>query len=111
MPPVDRLYEVVFDRAAQQDLKAIFDYIENRAGSTIAEGFTTKLYQHCRQLEHAPERGTRRDELRRGLRTLGYRRRATILFEVDHKDRRVVILGIYYDGRNYEDEFRDEIEE
>lgn len=108
MPRADRLYEIVFDAAAQRDLKNIFDYIASRAGPVIAANFVTELYQHCLQLEHMPERGTRRDELRPGLRTNGYRRRATILFEVDHRHSRVVILGAYYGGRSYEDDFRDE---
>jgi len=30
-----------------------------------------------------PERGTKRDDLRLGLRTVGFRRRAMILFEID----------------------------
>lgn len=105
--PAGRLYEVIFDRAAQRDLKSIFDYIADRASETIAERFTTKLYEHCHKLEHAPESGTRRDDLRRGLRTMGYRRRATILFEVDRANRRVIILGVCYGGRNFEDDFRD----
>jgi toxin ParE1/3/4 len=108
VPPADRRYEVIFDHAAQQDLNAIFNYIEDRAGSAIAENFSTKLYQHCCRLEHTPERGTRRDDLRRGLRTIGYRRRATVLFEVDHTLSRVIILGIYYGGRNYEDDFSED---
>lgn len=108
MPRADKLYEVVFDRAARQDLKDIFDYIAARAGSAIAQSFATKLYQHCVKLEHMPQGGTRRDELRRGLRTIGYRRRATILFEVDHERSQVIILGVYYGGRNYQDDFSDE---
>ncbi|MGZ9111423.1 MAG: hypothetical protein ACXW3X_10145 [Rhodoplanes sp.] len=32
------------------------------------------------------------------------RRRATVLFEVDEKVRRVVIHGIYYAGRSFEGE-------
>jgi toxin ParE1/3/4 len=108
VPPADRLYEVVFDRAARQDLKDIFDYISDRSSPAVAERFTKSLFEHCARLEHMPERGTRRDELRRGLRTVGYRRRATILFEVDHERSQVVILGIYYGGRSYQDDFADE---
>jgi len=108
VPPADRLYEVIFDRAARQDLKDIYDYIASRANSAIAERFATNLYQHCIKLEHVPERGTRRDDLRGGLRTIGYRRRATILFQVDRERRQVVILGIYYGGRNFEDDFGEE---
>ena len=103
-----QLYEVVFDTAARQDLKDIFDYISGRASLAIAETFVLKLYHQCIGLRHVPERGTRRDELRPGLRTLGYRRRATILFEVDHSRHQVTILGIYYGVRNYADDFTDE---
>jgi toxin ParE1/3/4 len=66
VPTADPLYEIIFDSAAQRDLRAIYSYIEDRAGSTIAANFATKLYQHCRKLEHTPERGTRRDGLRPG---------------------------------------------
>lgn len=107
----ERPYEIIFDPAAQRDLIAIFDYIADRASETIAERFTNKLYQHCRKLEHMPERGTRRDHLRRGLRTMGYRRRATVLFEVDRINRRVIIIGIFYGGRNSADDFSEESEE
>ena len=55
-----------------------------------------------------PERGTRRDDLRAGLRTVGFSRRATVLFEVDEKVRRVVIHGIYYAGRSFEGEAGDD---
>lgn len=44
-----------------------------------------------------PERGTLRDELRSGLRVIGYRRRVSIAFRVI--DDSVHILGIFYGGR------------
>jgi hypothetical protein len=52
-------------------------------------------------MTNSPERGTQRNDLRPGLRTVGYRRRATILFELDQQARKVVILGIYYAGRSF----------
>lgn len=103
-----RPYEVLFEAAARQDLRDIFDYINTRAGFDSAERFTTRLVQHCISLSQTPERGTRRDELRPGLRTMGYRKRATIVFKVDRAARKVVILGVYYGGRNYADDFTDE---
>ena len=105
MPRSDNSYEVVFDRAAMADLSVVFDYVEDRAGPAIATNFVNKLYDFCRRLEHTPERGTKRDEVRAGLRSIGYRRHATILFEVDHRRHRVIIVGIYYGGRNYEADF------
>lgn len=105
MPRSGDLYEVVFDRAAMADLNVIFDYVEDRAGPAIATNFVNKLYDFCQRLEHTPERGTKRDEVRAGLRSIGYRRRATILFEVDRRQHRVIIVGIYYGGRNDETDF------
>jgi hypothetical protein len=42
------------------------------------------------------------------LRTVGFQRRATILFEVDPRARRVVIHGVYYGGRSFERDPNDE---
>jgi toxin ParE1/3/4 len=45
-----------------------------------------------------PERGTRRDDLRSGLRTTTYRRRVTIAYHIT--DTQVVIGRVLYRGRN-----------
>jgi toxin ParE1/3/4 len=95
-------YMVIFSPSAKADLFAIYEYIADRAGDDIALQFVSRIEAYCLGFEHMPERGTRRDDLRRGLRTVGFRRRATILFEVDRRMRRVVILGVYYGGRSFE---------
>ena len=61
---------------------------------------------YCENLQTFPHRGTRRDDLRPGLRTLGFRRRVTILFEV--ADDTVNIIGVYYGGQDYEANFQDD---
>jgi toxin ParE1/3/4 len=48
------------------------------------------------------ERGHRRDDVRPGLRIVGFERRITIAFTVSAED--VTILRIFYAGRNWEDE-------
>ncbi len=55
-------------------------------------------------LATAPERGTRRDDLFPGLRTVGFERRVTIAFRV--LDQQVEIVTIAYGGRNFEAELR-----
>jgi toxin ParE1/3/4 len=45
-----------------------------------------------------PQRGTARGDVRPGLRTIGFERRATIAFTID--DENVVILRILYAGRS-----------
>jgi plasmid stabilization system protein ParE len=104
-------YSVIISASAEADLLAIYTYIEERAGAAIAIRFVDRIEQYCLGFADVPKRGTRRDDLRRGLRTVGFRRRATILFEVDDQVRQVVIHGIYYAGRSIgertDDDFAD----
>jgi toxin ParE1/3/4 len=93
-------YTVIFSAAAEADLFAIYDYIAERAGGAIALRFVESIEAYCLGFATMPERGMRRDDLRPGLRTVGFRRRATILFEVDRNTRRVVVHGVYYAGRS-----------
>jgi toxin ParE1/3/4 len=51
-----------------------------------------------------PERGTRRDDILPGLRTIGFERRVTIAFRV--LKARVEIVTIAYGGRDFERELR-----
>lgn len=75
-------------------------YVAERAGERIALAFLDRIEAACLSLADAPFRGTRRDELRPGLRTFGVDRRISVLFVVDAELRRVVILGVLYGGRN-----------
>jgi len=63
-----------------------------------ALAYTDRIRRHCLDFKPFPERGTRRDELRAGLRTVGFERRVTIAFTI--RNRRVVILRILYAGRS-----------
>ena len=95
-------FTVGFSASAKADLFAIYNYIADRAGAEIALRFVEAIETYCLGFATMPERGTRRDDLRPGLRTVGFRRRATILFEVDRTVRQVVIHGVYYAGRSLE---------
>jgi toxin ParE1/3/4 len=95
-------YTVIFSAPAEADLFAIYDYIVERAGDAIVLRFVESIETYCLGFAHMPERGTRRQDLRSRLRTVGFRRRATILFEVDRAAQQVIIHGIYYAGRSVE---------
>lgn len=69
-----------------------------------AQTFTDAIVAYCEALHSFPLRGTRRDEIVSGLRTVGFRRRATIAFTVE--DDVVTILGIFYGGQDYEGALR-----
>jgi plasmid stabilization system protein ParE len=47
-----------------------------------------------------PRRGMKRDDIRKGLRTVGYKRRVTIAFSIE--DGIVVIHGVFYGGQDVE---------
>lgn len=73
---------VVFAAQAATDLEDILQYIAGRSSSpVIARDFVAGIIAHCRKLALFPRRGTKRDDLRPGIRTIGYRRRATIAFK------------------------------
>lgn len=74
-------YRVTFGPMARADLLKLFEEL-------------------CLNLSTMPERGTARFDLRPGLRTIGFERKATIAFRV--KGDSVAILRILYRGRSLE---------
>lgn len=73
-------HHVVFAVAAEAQLVTLYRYIAQEAGPDIAERFTGAIVQHCERLEVFPHRGTPRDDIRPGLRTIPFRRRVTIAY-------------------------------
>jgi toxin ParE1/3/4 len=91
-------YRVVFSELAARQLDELYEFIAAQAHPDVAMGYIERIESFCRGLETFPERGTARPELRPGLRTLGFERRATVAFAVT--DDRVVILQILYGGQD-----------
>jgi toxin ParE1/3/4 len=91
---------VVFSPRAQRQLQGLFAFLAPRAGSVRARAYVRRVIAACRRLDHFPERGTRRDEIMPGLRTLGFERRVTIAFTIEGNS--VIILGVFYGGQDYE---------
>ena len=90
---------VAFDPAAEAELAELYGYIRDKSGSAaIAEGYVRRIFDRCMRLGERPGQGTRRDDLRPGLRTVAFERRATIAFTVE--DDGVIILRILYGGRD-----------
>jgi toxin ParE1/3/4 len=85
---------------AEADLFDLYRYIAQEAGHEVAGAFTDRIEAACMALETFPRRGTRRDDIRRGLRTMGFERRATIAIQVKRSE--VLIVRILYGGRDSE---------
>jgi toxin ParE1/3/4 len=90
-------YKVILHREAERELGELYDYIADQAGAATAWNFISGIRDFCMELTTFPERGTRQDHIRKGLRVVGYKRRVSIAFTVT--ERTVVILGIFYGGR------------
>ncbi|HLH87750.1 MAG TPA: type II toxin-antitoxin system RelE/ParE family toxin [Xanthobacteraceae bacterium] len=91
--------EVYFRPRAEADLIGLHQYVAERSGPIIAGGYIERIEAACMALAEFPNRGTRRDDLSRGLRTIGFERRVTIAFRVLRT--RVEIVTIAYGGRDF----------
>lgn len=102
MPPatnrsVVRRRNVVLSPEALSDLIGLYDYIAEQAGPVRAAAYIGRLERYFTGFERAGERGTRRDDIRPGMRIVGFERRVTIAFHVEPE--RVTIDRILYAGR------------
>jgi toxin ParE1/3/4 len=90
--------DVSFSPQASTDLFEIYDYIAPRGGAERALAYVQRIQAACLNLASFPARGTRRDDIRPGLRVTGFEGRVTIAFHVGAE--RVVIVRILYAGRD-----------
>lgn len=92
---------VVYSSQAQLHLDELYLWIADESGyPSRAEGFISAILDYCDGLAAFPFLGQSRDDLRPGLRTIGFRRRVIIAFAITNEI--VQILGIYFGGRDYE---------
>jgi plasmid stabilization system protein ParE len=89
---------IVFSPDAAADIIRLYDYIAEQSGAVRAFRYVSRIETYCAGLKYSPERGTKRDDIREGLRITGFERRVTIAFHVDPTT--VIIDRILYGGRN-----------
>ena len=93
-------YRVVFTPEALAQLEALYSYVAQAASPDIAARYTDAIVTYCEGLHTFPLRGTRRDDIRPGLRVTNYKKRAVVAFAVVADV--VSVIGVYYGGQNYE---------
>lgn len=93
-----------FSPEALADLIDLYDYIASRSGAANAIGYINSIETFCESLTTFPGRGTRRDDLRQGMRILGFERSAMIAIAVNENV--VTILRILYGGRDVDNLLR-----
>jgi len=93
-------FDVTFRPLAEADLFDLYRYIAHEAGRDVAGAYIDRIEAACLSLATFPERGRRRDDIGPGLRTIGFQRRAMIVFQVMVPE--VVIIRVFYGGQDYE---------
>jgi plasmid stabilization system protein ParE len=93
-------YRVVFSPEAEEQLVALYYYIADAASPEIAARYTEGIVNFCNSLQVSPHRGTKRDDIRPGLRVTNYKKRTVIAYAVAIDS--VSILGVFYGGQDYE---------
>lgn len=68
----------------------------------VAADYVDAIVAHCEGLAVFPHRGTMRDDIRPGLRTSSYKKRAVIATYVDDETQEITILGVFYGGQDYD---------
>lgn len=91
---------VVFTYEAEDQLVELHRYIAARRSAEVAARYLDAIVEFCEELGRFPYQGRARDDIRSGLRTVGFKRRAVIAFAM--LDETLVIVGVFYGGRDYE---------
>lgn len=97
--------QVAYSPEARDDLLALYDRIAEAASPETAYGYVSRLEAWLSAFAVGAERGTARDDVRRGLRIIGFERRVTAAFVVEAD--RVVILRLFYGGQDWGGAFSD----
>lgn len=93
-------HRVDYSPVAITQLERLYDYIASEGSPLTAYSFVNSIFDGCDGLDLFPKRGMARDDIRPGLRIMGFRRRVTIAFKVNADS--VYILGVFYGGQDWE---------
>src|SRR5471030_1979532 len=93
-------YAVVFTPEAEEQLLGLYHYIATEGSPAVADKFTSAIVEFCEGLANFPHRSVRRDDIRPGLFVTHYRSRVVIAYSV--QDIEVVVIGVFYGGRDFE---------
>lgn len=94
---------VEFHEDANSDLLDLYDWIADAASHEVALGYLERIEAYCLGFEFASERGQLREDVRPGLRVVGFEERVVIAFAVEEE--RVLILRVFYGGQDCEGSF------
>ncbi|MDF1775004.1 MAG: type II toxin-antitoxin system RelE/ParE family toxin [Rhizobiaceae bacterium] len=94
--------DIIFAPEARADLLNLYEWISAKVSPEIAMTYIERIERYCNGFDIASERGDARDDVRTGLRVIGFERRVTIAFMVSYQT--VTILRLFYGGQNWEED-------
>jgi len=98
-----KTFRVYLTPDAIKDLESLYDTIANKSGFPERAGaYIEKLHEKCHRLGAAPFQGIRRDDLMENLRVTPIDKKAVAAFIVNAPQQVILILNIFYGGRDYE---------
>jgi plasmid stabilization system protein ParE len=93
-------HRVVITPEALDQIASLYKYIAVAASPAIALDYIEAIVGYCESLSLFPLRGNKRDDVRKGLRIINYKKRTVIAFSVD--DELVSVIGVFYGGQDHE---------
>lgn len=101
-------YEVEFAEPVYEQLDGIRNYLECKTTSPeFADRRIEQILAYCEEnIAALPHQGTKRDDIRPGLRITNFEGSTVIAFRVNDARALVSIIGIFYGGQNYEPTLR-----
>jgi plasmid stabilization system protein ParE len=99
-------YRIVLTPEAEAQLGELCDYVAGETSIEVANRYVDAILARIAGLTDFPHRGTPHDDIRPGLRTIPFRRRLTIAYQVVADE--VRIAGIFYAGQDFEAMMRDD---
>lgn len=76
-------FRVIITDDAQTDLFNIYHWVVAEAGVEIADGYYGRIEARLFALDRYPNRGSPREDLGEGIRSVSFERRITILYRVE----------------------------
>jgi plasmid stabilization system protein ParE len=92
------VYGLVYSAASQRDIEKIRRYITMKSSARVAANYLDALAEFCGTLCVSPHRGQERAHVRKGLRSVGFKRRVSVIFSVSEKQQTVRIARFWYAG-------------
>lgn len=84
---------LVLTPRAKAQINSLYEYVAREGSLEIADRYIDALIQRIAGLTQFPHRGTSRDDLRVGLRTVPFRRRLTIAYAVKKGELRIIAVA------------------